>query len=130
MVEKYVASELNGGEEHRPVYVLMMFENPDKKWVNPENGREIHLPDTGQTYEPGFYYELDRAIEAMHKNIGDIRHNGDIRETGVIYNAGFIIPRFPGLYKSTTTKMYFVWDPEREGFFEKEAPLFFRNIGY
>lgn len=64
----------------------------------------------------GFYYDKQDAIDAMHENRADIREYA--------YDDGYVLIRYPGLYNPVLKedKIYFVWDAEREGFFEAEEP--------
>ena len=109
--------------EAKPIFALYLFENPDKELVS-KDGKHLGWPDTGNSYEPGFYHNLDWAIEAMNQNAGDIRET--------CYDAGFILCRFPGLYDGVTTnaRMYFVWNNEKQGFFQQEEPAIFEHIAY
>lgn len=122
----YVKNEMelrNNNPEAKPIFVLCLFENADKELVS-KYGNNLGWPDRGRSFEPGFYYSLDWAIEAMNQDAGDIRET--------CYNAGFILCRFPGLYNSATTnaRMYFVWDNEKQGFFQQEEPAIFAYIAY
>lgn len=107
----------------KPIYSIMLFEYPEREYVFP-SGVNSGFPDLGANNEFGFYYSLSEAIDAMNKN------SADIRET--IYNAGFILCRFPGLYNSagTNVRMYFVWDDDKKGFYQQEEPEIFKHIGY
>ena len=76
----------------------------------------------GVTDEPGFFYDLDWAIEAMNQNACDMEES--------CFNAGFILCRFSGMYPIclADARMYFVWDKEREGFFQQEEPEIFSHL--
>lgn len=106
-----------------PIYSLMLFENPDKELIY-DSGKASGFPNIGHSYEPGYYYALDDAIEAMHNNTLDVREH--------IYNAGFVICRFPGVYNAagTNERLYFLWDDNKQGFFEAEEPEIFRHMAY
>ena len=114
------------GVADKPIFSLYLFMNPNSELIYDVNGEKkpSGFPDTGSSYEPGFYYDLDNAIQAMHENICDIRET--------CYKAGFILCRFPGLYDTCGThgRMYFVWDDDKQGFFEQEEPEIFRYIAY
>lgn len=122
-VENYKKSYPNCGE---PIYTIMVFEHPDKELVYKKDTYEKKsgFPDLGAAYEPGFYYNLDLAIEAMHKNACDIRET--------LYNAGFILCHFQGLTAcaSKDARIYFKWDTEKQGYFEAEEPIIFSHMAY
>ena len=107
--------------DDRPIFRIFMMEYPDKEIVYP-TGKHSGFPDYGSSNEVGFYYSLDDAIEAMNQNMCDIHE--------FTYGAGFILCQFPGLYESSGTemRMYFVWDEEKQGFFQKEEPEIFKHI--
>lgn len=113
--------------DDKPIFSLFLFEHPDKERIyDMKDGskKPSGFPDTGGTYEPGFYYNLDHAIEAMNENACDIRET--------CYNAGFILCRFAGMYEccGSYARMYFVWDDEKKGFFQQEEPDIFKHIAY
>lgn len=107
----------------RPIFRIMVFEHPCKEHVYP-TGKHSGFPYLGASDEVGFYYDLDDAIRAMNENWGDIRE--------YTYNAGFILCQFPGLYQSSglDERMYFVWDEDKEGFFQQEEPEIFKHVAY
>ena len=100
----------------RPIFEILLFE----KVV--EGG--FSFPEVGCEDHPGFYYELDTAIRAMNENWADIQDHA--------FHAGFILCRLPGLYQGVTTnqRMYFVWDRDKEGFFQQEEPEIFKHLAY
>lgn len=105
----------------KPIYSIMLFEYPNQEYVFP-NGGNSGFPDFGANSELGFYHSLPEAIDAMNNNALDMREN--------IYNAGFILCKFPGLYNSagTNVRMYFVWDDDKQGFYQQEEPEIFKHI--
>ena len=107
---------------YRPIYEIVMIEHADKELIYP-NSKHSGFPDMGASSEIGFYYSIDSAINALESNACDLREN--------IYDAGFILCRFPGLYESVSraARMYFVWDADEEGYIQKEEPLIFKHIG-
>ena len=115
--------EKNNYDCFRPIYELMLFEHPNKELVYP-TGKHSGFPDLGATMVAGYYHDLSDAVESMRVN------NCDIRE--YVYNAGFILCRFPGMYQSVDQawRIYFVWDEERQGFYEAEEPVIFKHIAY
>ena len=106
-----------------PILKIRMFEYPDKEFIYNENTEMEVLsgfPDLGCTNEVGFYYELKSAIDALNTNMCDIREQ--------VYNAAFIQLEIPGLYTQSSLRMYFVWDAEKEGFFQAEEPKIFKSF--
>lgn len=111
----------------RPVYCIMLFENPDKELVYTNPGtpdKPSGFPDTGSSEDVGFFHSLKDAIEALETNMFDMREG--------IYNAGFILAHFQGIYETagTNERMYFVWDDEKQGFVQKEEPAIFAHVAY
>lgn len=119
LVEKYGCN---------PIYVIrlmtksgaesLMYDRPDG------SSKDSGFPDTGESYQPGFYYSYEDAVDAMHKNAGDIRET--------CYNYGFILRLFPGVYQSAgvNDRTYFKWDNEKKGYYEVEEPSKFKIIAY
>lgn len=107
---------------YQPIYAIFMIEHADKELIYP-NGKHSGFPDMGASSEIGFYYSIDSAINALESNACDLRET--------VYDAGFILCRFPGLYESSPkeARMYFVWDDDEEGYIQKEEPLIFKHIG-
>lgn len=106
-----------------PIYQISLFEHPNKAEVYP-SGKKSGFPDLGAANDMGFYYDLDDAIWAMNHNDADIQEH--------CYHAGFILCKFPGLYQAVgrDLRMYFVWDEEKEGFFQQEEPAIFAHLAY
>ena len=109
------------GDETNPIYEILVFENPDKELIY-KTGLPLGWPDMGAQDVVGFYYDIDDAIDVLHENICDIRET--------VYDAAFLICRFPGLYNNVGTegRMYFLWDNEKDGYFQKEEPNLFKHI--
>lgn len=102
-------SERGSGKYDKPIYQIILYEhsaNADDYW-----GYDFGCDDC-----PGYFHELSDAINAMNCNLGDMNEG--------VFNAGYIICRFQGLYSLAVPKarMYFEWDEERQGFFQKEEP--------
>lgn len=112
------------GNIPNPIFEIMLFEYPNKEMTYPTSNGNVRSgwPDTGCVANMGFYYELDTAIQAMNENWCDIQET--------CYYAGFILCRFPGLYYAATSRMYFLWDEEKKGFFEAEEPKIFAHVAY
>ena len=111
-LEEYVAFY----KEKNPIYEIVLFEKPG------DTLDKIGFPDHGIEDRPAFYYELDTAIRAMNENWGDIQDHA--------FSAGFIYAKFPSVYPygGKETRMYFLWDQKREGFFEAEEPNTYEHI--
>ena len=103
-----------GDVDYEPVYEIMLFEHPNKE----RNGS----PYLGATATVGYYKYLSMAVKAMHENIEDIRDN--------VYDAGFILCRFPGVHQKVTEefRIYYVWNDDKNGFYEKGEPKIFNKI--
>lgn len=108
----------------KPIYQIIIFEHPNKQETI--NGEPINYPDTGAIDYPGFFYSLNEAVEAMHKNTMYM-HEG-------IYFAGFITCRFPGVYSyclyDISERIYFLYDKKKNGFYEAEEPEIFRDVAF
>ena len=119
--EKYKDKD---GNILNPIFEIMLFEYPDKEMTYPTSKGNVRSgwPDTGCIANMGFYYELDTAIQAMNENWCDIQET--------CYYAGFILCRFPGLYYAATSRMYFLWNEKKRGFFEVEEPKIFAHVAY
>ena len=115
-----------GGNVPNPIFEIWLFEKSNHEMVyhKPEGDIKSGFPDTGCFDYMGFYYELETALQAMNENWCDIQD--------ACYYAGFILCRFPGLYNCVGEgqRIYFLWDNERQGFFEAEEPENFKHIGY
>ena len=109
------------GEYDVPIYEVFVVQHPDRELVYP-SGKHSGFPEMGCTATMGFYYDLDDAIEAVEVNACDIHET--------MYDAAFVICRFPGLYNSVGRegRAYFVWNGETEGYEEKEEPRVFRHV--
>ena len=104
----------------QPIYQIYLLKEPAKELML-NDGRSTGWPDTsGESV--GFYYELESAIDALHHNVLDIQDG--------IYKAAFILCKFPGLYNSASDNLrqYFVWDENKNGFWEADEPEIFDHI--
>ena len=112
--------------KENPIFEIILFEKPNSEMIyHKSTGDEKSgFPDTGCLDHMGFYYELDTAIHAMNENWCDIQET--------CYHAGFILCIFPGIYECATpnARMYFLWDEEKQGFFQQEEPEIFKHIAY
>lgn len=107
----------------QPIYRIFVFEKPNCEHLTPV-GTPTGWPDTGKMDDVGFYYEKETAIQALHENWCDIQDH--------CFYAAFVIKHEPGLYPAATSqeRIYFVWDDEKEGFFEAEEPEIFHHFAY
>ena len=109
-----------------PIFEIVMVQNNGKEQVYEKDGKIIHsgFPDMGTTSIVGYYYDIDTAICALNENWGDIR--------ATIFDGAFILVKFPGLYDSCglEQRMWFVWDEEKQGYYQQEEPRIFANLGY
>ena len=107
----------------KPIFEIMLFEHPDKELIY-DSGKRSGFPDIGSSYVCGFYYDVEDAVAAVQNNACDMRET--------LYDAAFILCRFPGLYKdvSRPQRMYFVWDEAKKEFAQKEEPKIFSHIAY
>ena len=105
-----------------PIYEVMMFSKCETM-ISP-SGKDLGWPDIGESYVPGFYHKLDDAIESLHVN------NLDIRE--YTFDYAFILRKLPGFYQSAGSddRIFFKWNPKKEGFYEEEEPEIFKHIAY
>ena len=119
----YVQVRKDKGEFYDPIYFIMAFENPNKEIIYP-SGKKSGFPDIGAECDCGFYYDLGDAIKAVESN------NCDMRE--YVYNAAFILCKFPGMYESSgpESRMYFIWDDESKEYKLADEPEIFKHIAY
>lgn len=110
------------GENLQPIFEILLFTKTGEDDLVLPNGKKSGFPDTGSEARMGYYNDLDAAIDAMHTNAADIQE--------CCYRAGFVLCRFPGLYRDVgkEARIYFRWDAERKGFFEAEEPRLFGII--
>lgn len=123
----YITTMTSQNRMQKPIFRIFLFEHADKELIYHRDGqpdKRSGFPDTGATADMGFYYDIDDAIRAMNENVCDIRET--------VYDAGFILVQFPGLYQcaDTSQRMYFRWDDARQGYFQQEEPIIFRHIAY
>lgn len=127
---KYQMDRIND-PEYKPIFAILLIENADKEYIYRQtmsdgSVKEIpsRFPDTGDTFEAGFYYDIDDAINALTSNSCDMQEG--------IYQAGFVLCRFPGLYPcvSLANRMYFRWDKETQRFIHDEEPAIFAHIAF
>lgn len=104
---------LEGG----PNYWIYLFEHPNR-----DNG--LGFPDFGRTKKLGFYITLSEPIFIVEHFCESIREN--------IYNALFILPKFPGslTFVVPEGRMYFRWDEENHKYQHEEEPEIFNFIGF
>lgn len=105
----------------KPIFEIMVFEHANKEDIYP-SGKHSGLPDMGATDTPGFYHDIDHAYDAIVNNMCDIRET--------VYDAAFLLCRFPGLYQHAGKglRMYFVYNKETGQYEQKEEPEIFAHI--
>ena len=110
-------------EQQPDIYRIFVFTNPNKEMLNNE-GKPMGWPDVGRMDDVGFYYEKEIAIKALHENWCNIQDH--------CFNAAFLVQHGPGLYPYTSKerRIYFVWDKEKQGFFEQPEPEIFKDFAY
>lgn len=117
--------------EYKPVFTILMVEKADEELIYHQSTtagekKDVRsgFPDTGDTFDVGFYHNVDDAIEALASNCCDIQEG--------IYQAGFILCRFPGVYPvvSSGMRMYFRWNAEEGKFVQAEEPSIFAHIAF
>ena len=104
-------------EDRKPIYRILLFSKI------PTLDR-YGWPDCGTLDDVGFYYEYETAVKAMHENWCDIRE--------CMFEAGFILTHYPGLYYTALKeqRIYFEWDNDKQGFFEKEEPTCLEHFSF
>lgn len=124
-LEQYIADNtpltLSHGDVVRPIFEILVFEHPDKELIYP-NGKHSGFPAMGAQSNVGFYYDFQDALDVVYENLCDIHET--------VYDAAFIICRFPGLYDcaSSNGRLYFVWDGAKGGYKLTEEPEIFKHI--
>lgn len=118
---KYVEDNKKYHLNQNPIFSITLFEYPNKEYVY-ESGKHSGFPDFGAIMDVGYYYNLDDAIQCLNGNYSDISE--------CLYRAAFICCLFPGVYLSCIPeqRMYFVWDNEKQGFFQQEEPKLFNHV--
>lgn len=101
-----------------PIYTITMVEKIEDIYL--EDGRAIGFPEFGDTYMAGFYYTKQFAIEALYKNIADIKD--------YVYDYAVIEKYEPCVLSCSSEAVWFKWDEEKEGFFEIETPELCKHI--
>ena len=117
-------AEISEKRKTHPIYQIMLLAETGEEEEIYDNGTHSGFPKTGMLDYPGFYYELETAIQAMNENWCDMRET--------IFDAGFILVHYPGLYDCAGTdhRMYFKWDEEKQGYFQAEEPPLFAHSAY
>lgn len=79
-------------------------------------GLSSGLIEFGDRYTQGFYADRNKDVEALHNNCTDM-HEG-------IYHYALIEARDEGIanYHDTGEEQWFMWDSDREGFYEINRP--------
>ena len=108
-------------DREKPIFEIMVLEHANKEDIYP-SGTHSGFPDMGATDTPGFYHDIDHAYDAIVNNMCDIRET--------VYDAAFLLCRFPGLYQHAgkDLRMYFVYNKETCRYEQKEEPEIFAHI--
>ena len=104
------------------IYCIYLTENPYAKLVDCL-GRELDSPGCHLEFI-GYYESYEEAVEVMHNKLFDENY-----EEGM--NGGFIANREPGRTGGCcvpNNRTFFLWDPEKEGFYEATEPEIFKYI--
>lgn len=117
-IQRYIRETSSGSGRARPIFEIMLFEHEEKEIGEKGSG----IPDIGLTDTPGFFHELETAITAMHENAAGMNEG--------VFKAGFVLCRFPGLYRSVGKegRIFFSWNEKKRGYFEREEPSIFEKI--
>ena len=114
-------------ECHSPYYkVYLMEKNNEQITYNyPGQKDPVTFPHTGVVeweYFDDDEENLDAAIEFLNYNKTDVHE--------YYFFAAFISVKVPGIppFCSKETRMYFVWDEEKEGFFQQEEPEIYSGM--
>ena len=104
-------------EDRKPIYRILLFSKIPTL-------DKLGWPDYGTQDDVGFYYEYETAVRAMHENWCDIRE--------CVFQAGFILIHYPGLYGTADKeqRIYFEWDNDKQGFFEKKEPTCLEHFSF
>ena len=101
-----------------PIYTITMVEKIEDIYL--DDGRVMGLPEFGDTYTAGFYYTKQFAVEALCKNIADIKD--------YVYDYAVIEKYEPCVLSFSREATWFKWDEEKEGFLEIETPELCKHI--
>ena len=109
-----------------PIFMIYMMDF-SHNWVTynvPWLGYPVTFPCTGVIEEAMYDCRdnLDKSIEILTENQMDV-HDG-------CFGGAFITLKIPGIPPFTTsdTRMFFVWDEEKDGYIQQEEPDIFRNF--
>ena len=119
-IRKYV-EDRRKDTDFLPIYEIWMIDDPEKPFAYENGTISEDIPGSDVEYF-GYYYELETASVALHENWTDLRET--------IYEAAFVICRFPGLTEPGIARIFFLWDEESQGFFEAEEPDLFKCVCY
>lgn len=122
-IEAYMRWHNERYGDEQPIFQIMLFQNHGTEEVYVA-GKPMGWPDTGCKECVGFYFDIDSAIQAMNENWSDIQE--------CVYHAGFVLCQYPGMYECAgpDARIYFLWDEDKEGFFEAEEPAIFEHFAY
>ena len=108
-------------------YIIYTLEDPFGRAVYyvPRLGKTITFPSPGIVEEASFYgmhEDLDQAIKFLNENQAAV-------QDGCFFGA-FILLKIRGIapFNTPETRMFFLWDEEKQGFFQEEEPEAFHDF--
>ena len=98
-----------------PIYEIWLIEKIEPL-KSLQDFSDLDVADLSTLEKVAYYYNLGRAIDALHENWTDIYEG--------CYNHAFIVCRFEGITNAAgrEARMFFTWVPESNGFYEDEEP--------
>lgn len=108
----------------KPIFEICMVQYANKQMTGID-GSGLGLPRLGNVSSIGFFYDILDAVDALHQNIYDFRADGG-------YECGFVLVRYQGIYSSVidSERMFFMWDEDRQGYYEAEEPELLNIIAF
>lgn len=88
--------------------------------VEKMDDRDTTFGDTGDTRTWGFFSNKEDAIDVLHKNVTDMHE--------LYYDYAVIEEYNEGISNDTGERQWFMYDEDRDGYFEIEEPRCVKNI--
>lgn len=103
------------------IYCIYLTKNPYEKLLT-YRGEELDTPGCHLEFI-GYYESYEDAARAMHAHLEEEHYQEG-------KHGGFIVNRTPGLYSWCTNdhRTFFLWDPDKKGFFEAEEPEIWKYV--
>lgn len=103
------------------IYCIYLTKNPYEKLLT-YRGEELDIPGCHLEFI-GYYESYEDAAKAMHVSLEDEHYQEG-------KHGGFIVNRKPGItgFCDASERTFFLWNPDREGFYEAEEPEIFKYI--